>query len=117
MIIAVRTIRHPGKSCNGTGAKFLAYSLLTHFFGGRRPTPSEASRVLGNLLSRLNRESEHCLTAEPILLALVGEPNARSTSHLTDAGQAEFLRLKELYDAVLPTERAEVEETAHTAPE
>jgi hypothetical protein len=54
----------------GTGPRFLAYSLLTHFFGGRRPTEEEVNRLVTGLLSQLDSENEHQLSSEMILLSL-----------------------------------------------
>ncbi|OPH48013.1 hypothetical protein [Vibrio campbellii] len=54
----------------GTSARFLAYSLLVHFFGGEIPKRHEVTLIVERLISLLDKEKRHEIESEHILLAL-----------------------------------------------
>lgn len=68
----------------GTGPKFLATSLLTHFLGGDIPDKSAVEALVGNLISRLDRSKhkDHEINVVMILKALsyIPYPHIETTS-------------------------------------
>ncbi len=56
----------------GTGPRFLANSLLAHFFGGRWPRKDEVDNIIDYLIRDLNKEADHTVDAIMIMNALAG---------------------------------------------